>query len=172
MHEKMMHSGRMVKFADLLNIPIYAAVGLIETLRHMAMWFAPRGDIGRWGDDALRLYTTWDKGTFELIAALVESGWISRNKDGHIILLDWRGAPGSRQAQPGYRDWRIAVLDRDGWQCRDCGAHRTDEGITLHAHHLQDYRNHPELRVELSNGRTLCQHCHHEAHSEGVHHRG
>lgn len=53
-----------------------------------------------------------------------------------------------------YKEWRRKVLERDGC-CVDCGA---DEN--LHADHIQPFAHFPELRCELSNGRTLCAPCH------------
>ena len=47
-----------------------------------------------------------------------------------------------------------AVLARDG-KCVWCGS--TEK---LEADHIQRWSTHPELRYELSNGRTLCMKCH------------
>ena len=33
-------------------------------------------------------------------------------------------------------------------------------GIKLHADHIKPYANYPELRLEITNGRTLCVPCH------------
>lgn len=57
-----------------------------------------------------------------------------------------------------YRAWRVAVLERDGWQCRKCGASK--RGRTLHAHHIRSFKDHPELRFSVDNGLTLCASCH------------
>jgi len=58
-------------------------------------------------------------------------------------------------------DWSRAVRERDG-RCLDCGA--TED---LHAHHVLPKSTHPELALDLSNGKTLCYRCHKRAH-EGV----
>lgn len=58
--------------------------------------------------------------------------------------------------------WRRAVLVRDGHRCRldGCGsAHR------LEAHHILFQGEHPELRLTLSNGVTLCRAHHLELHA-------
>lgn len=56
-----------------------------------------------------------------------------------------------------YREWMRAVKNRDGWKCKisnnDCSGR-------LEAHHILNWRNHPELRYEVNNGITLC-HFHH-----------
>ena len=54
--------------------------------------------------------------------------------------------------------WSKAIKERDG-KCMDCG---TTE--SLHAHHILPKSTHPELRLELSNGKTLCYACHKKEH--------
>jgi len=56
-----------------------------------------------------------------------------------------------------YRLWRDAVFARDGYQCVIGGkAHGSD----LEADHIKPFARFPELRLEVSNGRTLCKTCH------------
>lgn len=55
-----------------------------------------------------------------------------------------------------YRNWRKAVLERDGRVCVNCGARER----VMHADHIKEYAKYPELRYEVSNGRTLCPECH------------
>ena len=52
--------------------------------------------------------------------------------------------------------WARAVISRDKATCQRCGA--TD--IELHAHHIESFADHPELRWDLNNGLTLCHRCH------------
>lgn len=54
-----------------------------------------------------------------------------------------------------YKRWRQAVFQRDNYRCIDCGV-----GGYLHADHILPYATYPDLRYELSNGRTLCAPCH------------
>jgi 5-methylcytosine-specific restriction endonuclease McrA len=56
---------------------------------------------------------------------------------------------------PGYEQWRADVLRRDNYLCQICGSNNN-----LHAHHRKSWIEFPELRLELSNGRTLCSECH------------
>ncbi len=57
-----------------------------------------------------------------------------------------------------YKLWRKAVFDRDGYTCQHCG----EKGGRLNADHIMKWSDYPELRYDVSNGRTLCQDCHRE----------
>lgn len=53
-------------------------------------------------------------------------------------------------------DWRKAVFARDNYTCQICKV----RGTYLEADHIKPWAYFPELRFELSNGRTLCRKCH------------
>ena len=55
-----------------------------------------------------------------------------------------------------YEEWRKKVFERDLYTCQDCNA----IGEYLHADHIKSFSDYPELRFEVSNGRTLCVPCH------------
>jgi hypothetical protein len=60
-----------------------------------------------------------------------------------------------------YKLWRETVFKRDNWTCQECNARNGNgKAVYLHAHHVKPFAYHPELRFELSNGRTLCRSCH------------
>lgn len=60
-----------------------------------------------------------------------------------------------------YRNWRRLVFERDDYTCQWCGA-RNGNGkkVVLNADHIKPFALYPELRFEVSNGRTLCEPCH------------
>lgn len=60
-----------------------------------------------------------------------------------------------------YREWRKAVYERDGYICQDCG---DDRGGNLNAHHIKSFADHPESRLDIKNGITLCETCHEKRH--------
>lgn len=60
-----------------------------------------------------------------------------------------------RQSLP-YRVWRTSVFQRDDFTCQSCG----QRGGKLNADHIKPFHAFPELRLELTNGRTLCVPCH------------
>lgn len=71
----------------------------------------------------------------------------------------WKG--GIRKERNGYPDtdyknWRKAVFERDNYTCQFCGI----RGGTIHADHIKRWKDYPNLRYEVSNGRTLCVQCH------------
>ena|SRR5665213_3656088 len=64
-----------------------------------------------------------------------------------------------------YRLWRTAVFTRDNFTCVECGY----RGNKLNADHVQSFARFPELRFELSNGRTMCEPCHRKTPTFGAH---
>lgn len=56
-------------------------------------------------------------------------------------------------------DWKKEVICRCGKECVVCGSKEN-----IHVHHVVRWVDAPSLRVEPSNGVTLCKKCHDEAH--------
>lgn len=73
---------------------------------------------------------------------------------------NWKGGLKSEgaalRASPEYKAWRLSVFERDNYTCVSCGR----RGGDLHADHIEPFSTHVSLRLELSNGRTLCVECH------------
>lgn len=55
-----------------------------------------------------------------------------------------------------YIEWRKKVFERDLWVCVLCKEPKNK----INADHIKSFSQYPELRYELSNGRTLCIDCH------------
>lgn len=55
-----------------------------------------------------------------------------------------------------YKIWKEEVFKRDRYTCVLCG----ESGVKFHADHIKPFALFPELRFEVSNGRTLCIPCH------------
>lgn len=53
--------------------------------------------------------------------------------------------------------WRKEVYKRDNYTCVFCG---DNSGGNLNADHIKKFSDFPELRFDVSNGRTLCVPCH------------
>ena len=59
-----------------------------------------------------------------------------------------------------YRLWRKAVLERDNFTCQITGQH----GGKLEVHHINNFADFPELRLDVNNGITLSKKIHREFH--------
>src|SRR3990167_2864238 len=72
----------------------------------------------------------------------------------------WRGGITTTNKRlrnsPAYARWRMAVFERDRYQCIECG----QRGGHLHADHIKAFSDYPALRFAIDNGRTLCELCH------------
>lgn len=71
----------------------------------------------------------------------------------------WRGGI-TRDSSKGkatrvFKEWRRSVLERDNYACVQCGAKEN-----LHCDHIKAWSTHPELRLDVANGRVLCLECH------------
>jgi hypothetical protein len=55
-----------------------------------------------------------------------------------------------------YKLWRKAVFERDNYMCVQCNA----RGVWIEADHIKQFAYHPEMRLNIDNGRTLCKPCH------------
>lgn len=85
----------------------------------------------------------------------------------HISVEEWTGYISSENKmirhRTEYSDWRNAVFNRDNYTCQCCGANNKSgngKSVYLHAHHLKNFADNPELRFDINNGITLCKECH------------
>lgn len=58
-----------------------------------------------------------------------------------------------------YKEWRASVFVRDNYTCTKC----KKRGGDLIADHIRAWYKYPELRFDVSNGRTLCEVCNYES---------
>ena len=75
--------------------------------------------------------------------------------------FEWERTSRVRESK-AYREWRDSIYQRDNYICQKCGA----RGGNLNAHHIKSYAKYPDLRLEISNGITLCEQCHKELHKQ------
>jgi hypothetical protein len=59
-----------------------------------------------------------------------------------------------------FRLWRKTIFEFDNFTCQCCGQHGGD----LHPHHIFNFADFPEQRLNIENGITLCIACHREFH--------
>lgn len=104
--------------------------------------------------------------------------WRKRMSNAKLRTGNWNGANnpnwkgGISQSKHGERSqgtvksWRHWVKVRDDWVCQKCGldgklaCNHCGQKPRMHADHIKPWKDYPELRFELSNGRTLCEDCH------------
>jgi hypothetical protein len=91
---------------------------------------------------------------------------VSRFDDTEIVILKQINkkspSPKTGKRKNGFLNqaWSAMVKERDK-KCTDCGS-----VYDLHAHHVKQYKSHPELRYDINNGITLCGKCHRQWHKK------
>lgn len=104
---------------------------------------------------------TWNKGLKG-----VQVAW-NKNKKNEKISGDkhhnWKGGitPEYHKIRNSieYKNWRRSVFERDRYTCTNCKKSKEVSG-RLEADHIKPFSLHPELRLCIDNGRTLCETCH------------
>lgn len=79
-----------------------------------------------------------------------------RRGPNHPMWNGYRDEAEQVRGSVAYQEWRWAVYCRDNFTCQHCGA----RGVRLEADHIKSFATHPELRLAVANGRTLCVPCH------------
>jgi hypothetical protein len=101
--------------------------------------------------------------TRQKYADLKKGKWSGKNNP------NWKGGIASLKNERnlfGMAYWSRSVKRRDNYICQNCGldgkkiCNHCGEKPRLHAHHLKDWATHPELRLDINNGITLCFKCH------------
>ena len=101
------------------------------------------------------------KETREAISKSLKGRFVGKN------ATNWKGGitPKSQIIRMSleYKVWRLAVYERDGYECVSCG----DKcGGNLQAHHILSFAKYPKSRFDVSNGTTLCRDCHKLVHPD------
>lgn len=77
----------------------------------------------------------------------------------------WKGGMESESVKARktleYKMWREAIFLRDNWTCQKC----KKRGKKLVAHHIYNFANFSNMRINLKNGATLCEDCHKKFHT-------
>lgn len=68
-----------------------------------------------------------------------------------------------------YKAWRTSVFKRDNYTCVHCGNQcRKGNRVRLNADHIKPFAFYPDLRLDINNGRTLCEPCHRKTETWGA----
>ena len=105
----------------------------------------------------------WNKGLLGFRAGEKRPQTADAIRRGHLTNGRPRKTPANEAARKTvqYKAWRAAVFERDDYTCQECGARsKAGERVQLHADHIVPFAVAPELRLEITNGKTLCVPCH------------
>lgn len=86
-----------------------------------------------------------------------------RMSDDEMVRYEFLEGSFSKFRDVDHVRWSRAVRRRDGYTCRSCGIKKQPR--YMHAHHIDSYDWAIELRLDLSNGVTLCDTCHIDFHT-------
>jgi hypothetical protein len=75
--------------AAVLNVPLWGALGILESLWHFAQRYAPAGDVGRFTDDDIARAIGWTENAATLVSGLVQAGWLDRCSCHRARIHDW-----------------------------------------------------------------------------------
>lgn len=112
-----------------------------------------------WNKDKKTGQIVWNKGKKGLQKAW-NKGMKHPERQGENCHL-WKGGitPINQQIRnsPEYKEWRKKVFERDNYTCVLCGDKTSGN---LNVDHILPFSIHPEFRLDINNGRTLCVPCH------------
>ena len=79
----------MKRLCRRMDIPLWQAVGLLESLWHLTARECPAGDIGKLSDEDIALAIDYRGDESAMIEALVQCGWIERSQEFRLVVHDW-----------------------------------------------------------------------------------
>ena len=77
------------RLALALDLPIYAAVGLLEMLWHFTAQYAPAGDLGKFSDQEIETHLRWQGPPSSLVPALVAARLVDPHPTHRLVVHDW-----------------------------------------------------------------------------------
>jgi hypothetical protein len=80
---------KMKRLCRRMDLQLWHAVGLLETLWLLTGREAPRGDIGKLTNEDIALGLDYRGDETALIEALVSTGWLDRDQVERLVIHDW-----------------------------------------------------------------------------------
>lgn len=80
---------KIAALAQLLGIPAYGAVGLMEMLWHYTARYSPQGDLGKWPNASIARACKWDGDADVFVAALLEVRFLDPSREHRLVVHDW-----------------------------------------------------------------------------------
>lgn len=65
-------------------------IGLLESLWHLTLREAPKGDIGKLDNETIAIELEWDVDPDQLVNALVETRWLDADDQNRLVVHDWQ----------------------------------------------------------------------------------
>lgn len=79
---------KMEALIELLGIPRYSAVGILECLWDWSRRYAIQGNVGKWPDKTIAKAIGWKGQPEKLVNALVDTGWLDRHPRERLVIHD------------------------------------------------------------------------------------
>ncbi|MGA7887628.1 MAG: hypothetical protein WCA44_17980 [Acidobacteriaceae bacterium] len=76
--------------ARQMEIPHYAAVGILESLWHLCARETPAGNIGKLSNEAIALGIDWRGEPEALVGALLAAHWLDEDAQYRLLVHDWQ----------------------------------------------------------------------------------
>lgn len=119
------------------------------------------------------IHRTWNKSGCYVCKGRCRSELFQHLNGGSKCHL-WHGGIGEdikwRHRGFKYLNWRRSIFIRDDFTCQKCGK----KNVYLQAHHIRNWKDNPDGRYDITNGETMCLHCHKRIHfpnkQQEVHH--
>lgn len=80
---------KVKRLKKLLDVPLYCAMGVLESLWQLCMECCDEGDVGKFSNDEIADHIEWDGDADTLINALAESGWLDTCTERRYVVHDW-----------------------------------------------------------------------------------
>ena len=80
---------KLIDLALRLQIPRYAAAGLLELLWHFTAKYAHAGNVGRFSNGQIAQALSWDGEPDELASMMLASCWLDLDSTHRLVVHDW-----------------------------------------------------------------------------------
>lgn len=89
MKREALNHTKMKRLCRRLDVPLYQAVGILETLWNLTSRQAIQGDIGKLTNEDIALGIDYRGDENQLVECLVHSGWLDLNARHRLVIHDW-----------------------------------------------------------------------------------
>lgn len=80
---------KTLDLAARLDVPQYAAVGLLGTLWNWVPDYALAGNVGKYPNGTIARSCGWTGDADKFVQALIDAGWLDRDDEHRLIVHDW-----------------------------------------------------------------------------------